>query len=82
MRTIPISTRTCGGTVRTTSTGRERHVDHEIIFGFGDHGIESRVIGNTSDELVEAVQEFMRREVARLLGGERGDTSPGGPHTV
>ena len=30
--------------------GPERHVDHEVIFGFGDHGIESRVIGNTSDE--------------------------------
>ena len=53
--------------------GPERHVNHEVIFGFGDHGIESRVIGNTSDELVEAVQEFMRQEVARLLVEERGD---------
>ena len=50
--------------------GPERHVNHEIIFGFGDHGIESRVVGNTSDELVEAVQEFMRQEVARLLAEE------------
>ena len=47
--------------------GPERHVRHELQFGFGDHGLESRVIGNTSDELVEAVQEFMRQEVARLL---------------
>ena len=53
--------------------GPERHVSHEIIVGFGDHGIESRVIGNTSDELVEAVQEFMRQEVARLLAVERGE---------
>ena len=53
--------------------GPERHVNHEVIFGFGDHGIESRVVGNTSDELVEAVQEFMRQEVARLLAVERGD---------
>ena len=54
--------------------GPERHVSHKVIFGFGDHGVESRVIGNTSDELVEAVQGFMRQEVARLLaegGGER-----------
>ena len=53
--------------------GPERHVQHELQFGFGDHGLESRVIGNTSDELVEAVQEFMRQEVARLLEEERGN---------
>jgi hypothetical protein len=53
--------------------GPERHVRHEVQFGFGDHGIESRVIGNTSDELVEAVQEYMRQEVARLLAEESSD---------
>lgn len=50
--------------------GPERHVRHEVQFGFGDHGLESRVIGNTSDELVEAVQEYMRQEVERLLAEE------------
>ncbi|CAI8054917.1 hypothetical protein GBAR_LOCUS29962 [Geodia barretti] len=53
--------------------GPERHVRHEVRFGFGDFGVESRVTGNTSDELVEAVQEFMRQEVARLLSEESGD---------
>ncbi len=50
--------------------GPERHVRHELQFGFGEHGLESRVVGNTSDELVEAVQTFMRQEVARLLAEE------------
>ena len=53
--------------------GPERHVRHEVRVGFGDFGVESRVTGNTSDELVEAVQEFMRQEVARLLSEESGD---------
>jgi hypothetical protein len=54
--------------------GPERHVRHEVQFGFGDFGVESRVVGNTSDELVEAVQEYMRQEVARLLSEENGDS--------
>lgn len=50
--------------------GPEKYVKHTIQFGFGDHGLESRVIGNTSDELVEAVQQFMKQEVARLVEAE------------
>ena len=50
--------------------GPEKYVKHSLQFGFGDHGLESRVIGNTSDELVEAVHQFMKREVARLIEAE------------
>ena len=54
--------------------GPERHVKHELVFGFGDYGLESRVVGTTTDEFVEAVQQFMKREIARLIESE--PTSP------
>lgn len=50
--------------------GPERHVRAELQFGFGEHGLESRVEGNTTDEFVEAVQQFIRQEVARLAEAE------------
>jgi hypothetical protein len=46
--------------------GPEKFVKHTLQFGFGDYGLESRVIGNTTDEFVEAVQGFMKQEIARL----------------
>ena len=50
--------------------GPERHVRAQLLFGFGEYGVESRVVGSTTDEFVEAVQQFIRQEAARLAGME------------
>jgi hypothetical protein len=45
----------------------ENHVKAKILFGFGSYGFETRVVGPTTDAFVEAVQERIRAEIARLL---------------
>ena len=47
--------------------GPERFETHERVFGFGPHGLETRIVGTTTDVFVEAVQQEMKKEIARLL---------------
>jgi hypothetical protein len=47
--------------------GPERFVKEKIIFGFGSHGFETRVVGPTTAMFVAAVQRAITTEVARLL---------------
>ena len=47
--------------------GPERYETHERVFGFGPHGLETRIVGTTTDVFVEAVQQEMKKELARLL---------------
>lgn len=55
--------------------GPERHVRHDLLVGFGDFGLETRIEGNTTDEFVHSVQTFMREEISRLLAAQ--DPGPG-----
>eukprot|EP01050_Picozoa_sp_SAG11_P015877 SAG11_NODE_2104_length_3818_cov_4.175316_3_plen_141_part_00 len=50
--------------------GPEAYVESSVRFGFGPHGLESRVVGATVDEFVAAAQREMSDEVARLLSDE------------
>jgi hypothetical protein len=50
--------------------GPERYVKEEIIFGFGSHGFETRVVGPTTAMFVAAVQRAITAEVARLLDSD------------
>jgi len=50
--------------------GPEAYVESSVRFGFGPHGLESRVVGATVDEFVAAAQREMSDEVARLLRDE------------
>ena len=47
--------------------GPERLVKEKIIFGFGSHGFETRVVGPTTAMFVAAVQRAITAEVALLL---------------
>ena len=47
--------------------GSERFETHERVFGFGPRGLETRIVGTTTDVFVEAVQREMKKEIARLL---------------
>lgn len=47
--------------------GPEKHVREEIVYGFGPYGLESRVVGPTTDMLVAAAQKVVRDELERLL---------------
>ncbi len=55
--------------------GPESHVRHDLVVGFGDFGLETRIEGNTTDEFVHSVQTFMREEISRLLAAQ--DPGPG-----
>ena len=48
--------------------GPERHVVEEVKRGFGPYGLESRIIGATTGEFIEAVQQEMTKEIERLVG--------------
>jgi hypothetical protein len=50
--------------------GPESLVREKIIFGFGSHGFETRVVGPTTAMFVAAVQRAITDEVARLLEGD------------
>ena len=45
----------------------ERHVRNKVIYGFGPYGLESRLIGPTTDMFIAAVQGAISDEVAYLL---------------
>ncbi len=50
----------------------ERYEKEEVLFGFGDHGFETRLKGVTTDTFVAAIQHYMKTEIDRLLR-ETGD---------
>jgi hypothetical protein len=47
--------------------GPESYVKEKVLFGFGSHGFETRVVGPTTDEFIEAVQRQIKAEIAGLL---------------
>ena len=47
--------------------GPEKYVQETVEFGFGEHGLETRVKGPTTDEFVARVQQEITAEVERLL---------------
>ena len=47
--------------------GPEKHVQEEIVFGFGPYGFQPAVKGTMTATFVAAVQRAMKAEVARLL---------------
>ena len=59
------------GTYRKTESyffnDPERHVPNKVIYGFGPYGLESRLIGPTTDMFIAAVQGAISDEVAYLL---------------
>ena len=48
--------------------GPEKFVLEEVKLGFGPYGLETRITGATTGEFIEAVQQEMRKEIARLVG--------------
>ena len=49
------------------SDGPESYVKEKVLFGFGSHRFETRVVGPTTDEFIEAVQRQIKTEIAGLL---------------
>ena len=47
--------------------GPEKHVKAELLFGFGAHGFETRLVGPTTDQFIEEVQRHITAGVERLL---------------
>lgn len=47
--------------------GPEKHVQEEIVFGFGSYGFQPAVRGTMTATFVAAVQRAMKEEVARMM---------------
>ncbi len=45
----------------------EKHVADNVALGYGDYGVETRVVGPTTDQFIAAVQRHIRIEVASLI---------------
>ena len=56
------------GTTPYYFDGPEKYVLEEVKLGFGPYGLETLIIGVTTGEFIEAVQQEMRKEIARLVG--------------
>ena len=52
--------------------GPERFASERVIFGFGSHGLETRIEGTTVDTLVAAVQSRIKAEINEFLREEMG----------
>jgi len=51
--------------------GPEKHVQEEIVFGFGRYGFQPAIKGTMTATFVAAVQRAMKAEVARLFAGDQ-----------
>ena len=45
----------------------EAHAEDSIVFGFGSHGLETRLEGMSTEQFVQTVQGYIKEEVDRLL---------------
>ena len=45
----------------------ERLVKENVLYGFGSHGFESRVVGPTTEQVIDAVQREIKVEIGRML---------------
>ena len=45
----------------------EAHAADSIVFGFGTHGLETRLEGMSTEEFVQTVQGYIKQEIDRLL---------------
>ena len=45
----------------------EAHADDTIVFGFGSHGLETRLEGMSTEQFVQTVQGYIKKEIDRLL---------------
>ena len=55
------------GTTPYYFDGPERLAKESLAFGFGPFGLETRLVGPTTDQFVEAVQQRMKLEIAGFL---------------
>ena len=47
----------------------EAHAVDSIVFGFGSHGLETRLKGMSTEQFVRIAQGHIKREIDRLLEG-------------
>ena len=47
----------------------EAHAADSIVFGFGAHGLETRLEGMSTEQFVQTVQGYIKEEIDRLLKG-------------
>ena len=45
----------------------EAHAADSIVFGFGTHGLETRLKGMSTEQFVQTAQEHIKEEIDRLL---------------
>ena len=45
----------------------EAHAEDSIVFGFGSHGLETRLEGMSTEQFVQTVQGYIKEEIDRLL---------------
>ena len=45
----------------------EVHAEDSIVFGFGAHGLETRLKGMSTEQFVQTVQGYIKAEIDRLL---------------
>ena len=45
----------------------EAHAEDSIVFGFGSHGLETRLKGMSTEQFVQTAQGHIRKEIDRLL---------------
>lgn len=45
----------------------EAHAEDSIVFGFGSHGLETRLEGMSTEQFVQAAQGHIKKEIDRLL---------------
>ena len=45
----------------------EAHAEDTIVFGFGTHGLETRLEGMSTEQFVQTVQGYIKEEIDRLL---------------
>ena len=45
----------------------EAHADDTVVFGFGSHGLETRLEGMSTEQFVQTVQGYIKEEIDRLL---------------
>ena len=45
----------------------EAHAADSVVFGFGTHGIETRLEGMSTEQFVQTVQGYIKEEIDRLL---------------
>ncbi len=46
----------------------EAHAVDSVVFGFGSHGLETRLEGMSTEQFVQTAQGHIKREIDRLLG--------------